>query len=179
MGLSYLWILPPPPKTGYYIVISQKHRVIPCFFAKNQKKSKRLEISNKFVFFAKKSERLKISYKFAFILPFPPRNSSIRPQAATASYSTAKQPLGFHNFSRTPNPRFFGRIDEFLVAVAAFLGSPNPYPSPPSPPKLFEQQKINFITDFQSFLFLPKNTVLHGILRNHGLISRLGGGVKF
>ena len=37
-----------------------------------------------------------------------------------------KKPLGFHNFSRTPNPRFYERIDEFIVARAAFLGSPNP-----------------------------------------------------
>ena len=49
----------------------------------------------------------------------------------------AKNPLGFHNFSRTPNPWFYWRIDEFLVVVVAFLGSPNPLPSTPPPPPTF------------------------------------------
>ena len=146
------------------------------FLQKSKKNQKDWKSVTNLFFFAKKSKRLKISYKFAFILPFPPRNSSIRPQAATASYSTAKQPLGFHNFSRTPNPRFCGRIDEFLVAVAAFLGSPNPYPSPPSPPPNCSSNKKSILLLIYNLFDFCQKTRYYTVFLSRSIIPFWGGG---
>ena len=64
--------------------------------------------------FVKNSENLEVCFRGAYA------------KAAAQHMHRENKPLGFHNFSQTPNPRFCTGNDEFLVAIEAFLGSPNP-----------------------------------------------------